>query len=426
MAFWNRKIEPIIEDGNKALETDSTDQGLTESVTQGSSANRLKYKKNGILQNIINSPAEDATREWFKIDIDGDDNTKRADAIQERMKELGIKTKSEMMIKFSRINKEGSGFFFGIDGGSDLAVTTDLSEPLPEEIDRIKFCNVLDNPDTFDVQGIEKTDPTKEDYGKIKMLMGSKEVNEDRFIYLVDNYDIEEEEGTSVVDAVSTAVEAQEEALAGTTNIFQRIGAVLFESPSNSLGENTQKTIATLLTFIKNNLKRNKAMALKPGDKASMLSYAFSGLKDAYDYVKDNLAAMAKMPLSIIFSGLKGGIVTGDGNKGELMNYYRGIEGYQETRLEPLMRKTINLILKETKTEQAKIIGSEPITYTIVWNALWSMTQQDEATVNKTNSERDKTDWEAGKASGDELRQLDPRFKDMGPMTGSGEEEIDA
>ena len=119
---------------------------------------------------------------------------------------------------------------------------------------------------------------------------------------------------------------------------------------------------------------------------------------------------------------MSGGLVTGEGNIGELTNYYRTCANFQDSRLRAIDTKTLDLILCEMDGDCWKITNGQPVEYEIEYNSLWDLDETAEANIGYVNAQRDNLDIQDGKLSPQEARSLDPRLKTLDPFTPWGTE----
>jgi phage-related protein (TIGR01555 family) len=421
----------------RSVETDSASRGSDGTITQTFTADGLyrKFGDNGFLQTIVTAPAHDATREGFDLkvkigkDDDEADNSEEQDAIVKafwkRWKELDLNNKRYEMIKFSRIYREGSGMYIGIDGGNTgTAETVDITTEIPKEIKKITFINVLEDPATFTLDVPNNSDPTGEDYGRIEYMINGRRVHDSRVIPFIQNFNIRALKGTSVVATVEKSIRAQNAALSGTKTVLERLGAILFKSESISLAENAAAKVRLLLTHIKSNLKSTGAMGLKPGDEASLLSHNFSNIKDVFDFIFSNMSGESALPQSILMGTGRTNIITGSGDSADLERYYQRVEAAQENQLIKVDERLVDLIFRETDSPVNAATKGKKISWEIEYNSLWSISDKEQAEVDQMNSERDKNDIEDGKVSPDEARMLDPRLSEL-PTTATAVPEGD-
>jgi len=438
--LWDRNESNNLSD----LEADSKPKGKIEVdanalnsgyVSDGQTSNQQlnDYKRYGFMKNIVNALADDATREWFKIKItkigeDDDFNSDVAEqiaqAMLERAKDFNLQEKIRNLIKFSRIYDEGSLLYFGIDGGrAGTAETLNKSIPIPASINKVDFINLVDDPDLFDTIIYNISDPTVNTYNVPMFQISGMEIHPSRVAYLVNEYDSQSETGISLVDIVRDGVLAQSAGLSGSTHILERLGAIKYKSSQNSLDENNRTTIAEVLLFMREKLKSNGAIAVLPEDEVELLQYTFSGTKDVFDYVIENLTGLSGVPRMRIMGHRGGGIITGDGSEAELLNWFSEVSGYQENRLAPILRKTFDLFLRETGTQLGRLVNGKTIDYDFEFCSLYEMTDKARAESREINAKADKIDFETGKATGEELRSLDPRYKDLKLMAEYEDEE---
>jgi phage-related protein (TIGR01555 family) len=374
-----------------------------------------KYKNSGFAQNIVNAVADDATREGFEIDfpeLNQKEVEKLNELLHDRLSKLEYKNRLRDAIKFSRIYEEGSGLFYSVIGSGNVIDESKKENPVDVgSIQEVSFINVLESPDYFSYEFDNISDPCRSDFLKPNFQIGQNKVDLSRVTWLVNEFNSQDQRGVSIIEKCWDAIASQQAGIDGASHVLERIGAVILKSPNATLSMSAVETIKKLVNAVKNNIKSSGAMAIGPADELTIQGFTFTGIKDIYDFVIDNLAGASGIPRSLIVGGQKGGIITGDGASFELMNYYTSIEQYQNNILEKEDRKLITYLLMEKQNTKIQgMTGGKLPKFVIEYNPLWSLSEKEASENRKRNAEADKMDLETGKAGSEELRSLDPRY----------------
>jgi len=427
--------EGLLNQDNSKRNTLETDGGVNfdDRKVFHATDNLTLYKKFGFLKNIVNAVADDGTREWLKFKINNELNddvkTEISKALVKRGEDFHLQNKTRNLIKYSRIYKEGAAFEYGIDGGAkNTAETILLDTAIPTSIDKVEFINLIDDPDLFSVTSRNISDPNRKDFKAPSFQVSGMNIHPSRIAWLVNEYDSQLEEGISLVDVVIDGVRAQTAGLKGSTHILERLGAILFKSKANDLGENSATTISEILAVMKSNLKSSGVFGLLPDDDVTLLNFTFAGVKDVFDNVMDNLSGLSKVPRMVILGARGGGIITGDGAEAEVESYFRDVGSFMSIQVTPILRKTFDLFLIEKDTDLIKLLKTHNVTeldYEIEYNSLFQLNDKSAADIRKTNSESDEIDFKAGKVTGDELRDLDDRYSGLPTMETVNDEDED-
>jgi len=370
------------------------------------------YRKNGFLQRIINSVAHDATREWFvATPKNADKKTENFDEVlQQALLDHDVKGKVREMIKWMRVFSKGSGMFFGthLDNAEEQRL---IGEKLPDKIRKVDYLNVFDNPKRITIQIDNDQNPTKKDYNKPRLEIDGEKVHESRYVWMVNEFIAEDKEGLSVVDTVFDAVGAQDSALWSASTLMQMLSLLVFKSdafvglPPHEKGD--------FLSKMKSFLNTQGAVGVKENEELSRLDYKFSGLKDMFDFIFENMSGASGIPKNILLGRAHGVITAGEF---DTINYYAMISQFQENVLEKPVRKIIDLFTRVEGSDLQKMSGGPGFEYTLDWEPLWKLDPVSQAEVNEKNANVDKINIETGKVAPEEARLEDENVRHLGPF----------
>jgi len=120
-------VDPL---GSRGSTLDKTARLRGSIVATTPLQNLQDYVTNGFVQNIIDQPAEDATREWIDITTNRDtESLNISRMIENRMDELNIREKIKDLIRYSRMYAEGGFLYYGV-----IADTVQNNEMLGEPV----------------------------------------------------------------------------------------------------------------------------------------------------------------------------------------------------------------------------------------------------------------------------------------------------
>lgn len=154
--------------------------------------------------------------------------------------------------------------------------------------------------------------------------------------------------------------------------------ALLKETLSEDNGEAlVRKRLMTALL----SKSMNRALVLDKEDEYSQKQTQFSGVKDILGQFILDVSGAADIPVTRLFGQSPAGLTaTGES---DIRNYYDHIASKRKTQLRrPLMRLAKMLI--------RSAIGRLPENLTITFPPLWQVSATEQATIEKTNAERDK------------------------------------
>jgi len=386
----------------------------TNIIIQNSTALN-KYIANGFVQNIIEIPAEDATREWITITTNMDGDQSDLDfpkMIQDRMKDLSIQEKIFNFIRYSRMYAKGSFLYYAVKA-NQVQEGEILSEPMPEEIKTIEFINVIDDSDRVTLTNLNMSNPLKKDYNKIKFSIDAKEIHPSRLSWLVNSFIPSETTGISIVQTINDAIVAQDSGLWSSATVLQSMALNIFKSDEIADLSPTQK--ADLLAKIKHLMITFSSIALKNEEAFEQLTLTMTGMKEIFDFIFENLSGLSRIPKNILLGKAHGVVTAGEY---DTLNHYANVSRFQENKLRPILEKIIDLIIREQNGEIYAALGgnADELETEFTFNNLWKLDPVADADRELKFSQRDQIDVTIGKTSPQELRSLDPRYKDLEPF----------
>ena len=379
---------------------------------------RRFYETSGFIQNIVDALAEDATREWItlKTNMDedkpetGQEGKNISRLIMNRMDELEVRRKIRDLIRYSRIYRDGAFLYYGI--FSNAAQNDDLlKEPLPDQIRRIDFLNVIEAVDGVQCH-FEQIDPLKKGYREPRFIIDGREVHESRVSWLVNSWIQSECRGISVVETVLDAVLAADSALWSANRVARALLMFIFKSSDvKSMGADK---LGEFLAQIESRARTHGAMAVGDDEDFQALGMSLTGIKDLFEFVWENLAALAEMPKARIV-GQQQGTITG--GQYDLVSYYERAQKFQENKIRPILDKIIGLIIRESDGEIFNTIRGRPdsLDWEIEFEPLWRLGPIEEAQKQKTEAETDNIRITSGVLAPSEVREK--RFEDLEPFT---------
>jgi phage-related protein (TIGR01555 family) len=397
--------------GSRGSSIDKTQRMRGSTKNENTLVNLEYYVSNGFTQNIVDMPAEDATREWIEITTSKDTEEKNISRmIENRMKELKIREKIENLIRYSRMYPKGSMLYYAV-LSNKVQEGNELAEPLPiDDITQIEFINVIDNPGNISITTINKGQPTKADYNKPEISINGQKIHESRISWLVKSWIPELDTGISVIKTISDAIQAQDSALWSTNSILSQLATKIFKSDFIADLDITKR--AELLAAMKHIMDTQSIIALMQDEDFIQQVYNVTGIKEIFDNVFDNMSGLARMPKNIILGKAHGVVTAGEY---DTLNYYAQIATFQENKIRPIIEKIIDLIVREKNGDVYKTIGSNPdnIDVEFTFNSLWKLDPLSQADTDLKNSQRDQIDITVGKVSPQEARENDTRLANL-------------
>jgi phage-related protein (TIGR01555 family) len=409
--FFNRKTTSESPDRFRAdgLADATTGRGGASDYTRRQVANprsisyreaRNLYTAVGFVRNIIDCVPQDSVREWFKITGVAPDDER---VINDRYEALGVREKIERLVRAERMSNQGAFLFYGV--LADLP-QDDLQAPLPpmQKIGKLDYLNVIEDGQSVAIRYENSNEPTRSDYGKAEFSLPQRGVvHPSRLSWMVESWDIESMRGVSVLEVIIDAIIAQDTSMWSVTQVLKELSIAIFKSPT-AAGMSPDK-IRLFLQHLKIYTDTTSRLLLRSDESYERQFASLGGIKELTDYILDCLAAVARVPKSVIM-GKAHGVMTAQ--EADQLNYYADVSRYQENRIRPVLTKITDLICAEKNG-----LNKAGLKYEIKFNPLWKLDPKSQAEVDKINSERDAIDIDSGKLAPSEARKLDPRLKDL-------------
>jgi phage-related protein (TIGR01555 family) len=414
-AINNRYDSLIGQSTGRGTSKDKMEQLVPNVKSYSPTMIRQWYRSNGFLQNIIDAPAEDAVKDWITIttnrDHDGDDpelpGLGISRLIVNRMDELGIREKISDLIRFSRMYEEGGFMYIGVIA-DDPQSYEKLSFPMPA-IDKIDYINVF-GPDYVSVID-HFAIPLSANYHTRKYYISGIEVHESRLFHLVRKYIQEDRKGISVVSTIIDSILAQDTALWSIAELVYEMAVWVFKSPDfkNMKGDELAKTLA----YAKSVMSTQGFMGIADDEELQRIvgTEASKGfLKEAADFIFENLAGMATMPKSRLMGQSQGVITAG---QFDLRGYYESISRMQEKDIRPVLHRIIELIINERKGAIYAALSEDTssLDWEIKFNPLWVQDPAEESDQKLKNAQTDQIYITSGVLQPSEVKEL--RFSEL-------------
>lgn len=373
------------------------------------------YMSSGFLQNIVDIPAEDSTREWIKIKTNRDD-LQISRKIINRMEELKLQQKIKELVRYSRIYNTGAFLFYGIDNGIPQANEV-LQTPITN-LNKIEYINVI-TPERVNVQNIASSSLSI-NYHNPQISFDGVQIHKTRYNWLVHSYLPEKSTGISILQTVLEAIKSQEVSLWSITSLLSELSAKVFKSPH--VPEQSPEKVAELTSNIRALLSTQSVLAIADTEELTRVDTQIdSEIKSILDYILDNLAGLSRIPKSRLTGQAQGVLTAG---QYDLLSYYDSISKFQEIEIKPILEKAINLILKEESGEIYRTLqgNTNQLDWTIEFNPLWRTTETEKTEMELKQAQRDKLYIETAVLSPDEIRKK--RFSELEEFSSTLQTEV--
>lgn len=375
----------------------SYDYGL-EAITDDMELTGL-YEGNGLFAKIIDRPAEEAVKHGFDIDY-GDQDI--AEYVEDRMDQMDLEDKFATAEKWARLYG-GAVIVMLVDDGRGLEEPLDWKNVRSIEELRV-FERSLVQPDYVSMNQfhfgdlLRKVQPFGEpEYYHVFSTYGYFTVHRSRCL-IFRNGRLPECTSNAIYrywglpEYVRMKRELREciTAHGNGGKLLERCVQAIYKMKnlanmlSTEAGENQVLKRLQVIDMARNLL--NSIAIDNDGEEYSFESFAMSGVKDILDATCNMLSAVTNIPQTILFGRSPAGMnATGEN---DLENYYNMVENIQKQNMKANSRTVIDLILLQGKLEGQ--IAEIP-KYKVRFASLWSMSETEQAAVEKTKADTEYT-----------------------------------
>lgn len=329
------------------------------------------YLGHWIVRNVVDFLAEDSTRAWVEVTVDGDDSL--TEYIRRRFLELKLQDRFHWLVWTEGLYGDG----FLILGLADGVAPHLPYRPQPGT--RLSFVNVLPRQDVDDL--IYDEDPYSDRFGELLFVKVTKLaeassassassrvvrpdlIHASRILHLQSRSFPKRKWGIPLPEALFGVV-------AGVyqfqQSLWETISSLVFRVWKTNMAQmSPQRRLAELAT-LSNVMKQlgvwmiNREDALEQHSPVS----SASGAAPFLEFIWDMVAGATRMPKTHIL-GQRAGTLAGA--REDSINYYNRIYGFQNSYLRPLLHRLVEVLLWEYGTDPASV------SYTLVFKPLFSL-----------------------------------------------------
>ena len=355
------------------------------------------YEGNGLFAKIIDTPAEEALKHGFDLNLNNDD----LDAfVEEALDDLEWEEKATTAIKWSRLYG-GAIIVMLIDDGRGLEEPVDWQNI--RSIDELRvFERAIVQPDESSLYqqdyGGKGTGNRVSKFGQpefyyVSSIYGSFKVHESRCL-VFKNGVLPEQSTNSVYrfwgmpDYVRIRRALRETITAHTdsTKLLERSVQAIYsmkglaEILSTDEGEDNVLKRLQVIDMARGLL--NSIAIDSDGESYDFKTFQFSGVADVIDATCNMLSALTNIPQTILFGRSPAGMnATGDS---DFESYYNFVERIQKLMLKRNLRNLLDIVFRAGVASGD--IEEEPA-YKLKFNPLWSLSETEQANVDKTKAD---------------------------------------
>jgi phage-related protein (TIGR01555 family) len=341
------------------------------------------YRENGLAKRIIELPADDMTRNWFKITGDTED------AVLQKLQVLGAQMHTQSGIKWSR----GFGaalMVMGIDDGGEWA------EPVNEDaIKAVNFLMVFDRRECQVVQESISKDFNDKKIGqpqlyRITPVMGGSSitVHESRVIRF-DGALLAHREMIANAWWHDAILQAAYESLRQMGGVFDSTEFIVedfiqtivkIDNLFSLMASGKEDLIKQRLQLLDQSRHTKNMLLLDKNEEYDKKTASVSGLDELLDRFMMILSAASGIPVTLLMGRSPAGQnATGES---DVRFYYDSIKADQVNDLSPRLERLIRYIYKSDGF-------TEPKTWSIKWNPVREMSDKERSELYKLNADAD-------------------------------------
>lgn len=354
------------------------------------------YESNGLFAIVIDTPAEEALKHGFDLGLKDPDTMS---FVEDALDELDWEEKAATAIKWARLYG-GAIIVMLIDDGCGLEEPVNWKKV--KSIDELRvFERAVLQPDytslyTYDngaASGNRTSRFGKPEYYDVLSVYGSFRVHESRC--LVFHNGVLPERVTNPIYQlwgipeyirVRRALQETITAHQDGTKLLERSVQPIYKMKNLASllatddGENQTLRRLQLIDMARGML--NSIAIDSEGEDYDFKTFQFAGIKDVIDATCNMLSAITRIPQNVLFGRGTGGMSATDDTSME--NYYNYIERIQKLMLRRNLRDLLDVIFRAGITSGE--IDEEP-KYTLKFNPLWSLSETEQVTVEKTKAD---------------------------------------
>lgn len=368
------------------------------------------YAENRIIQNVVDIPPEDMTRNWFSLRCKDD---KLAQGVMSKLADLNAKDAFKRMMMYDRI--QGDGFIsLGVTQRNNFDLKDQLDEKNLRSIDYLhafssmKVQEFLMNEDVFDIRygQLESLRIDRSSRHGISLAQSNAEVHTSRLLHARTRWLEGEVQGQSLIESMKDVFKVFDTSLWSVGQILYDYTFKVYKSADIAdLDATDKRELSMLMDY----MFRTEALALIGANEELKKEVTnVSGIKDLIDFVWEVLASCARMPKTVL-KGQEAGTIAGA--QYDVMNYYARIAADQENILKPLLERLIRLIMI-SQNDIGGSVDPESLEWEIKFNPLWQVDSKTDAEIRKLVAETDQIYIVNGVHTVDDVRKA--RFGQFG------------
>jgi len=350
------------------------------------------YRGSWLAKRIVNTVADDMTREWVHFLFDDMKDTDRQPfQIEEAAKKLGVQTKVNEALRWARLYG-GSVILLGLD---DIKEPEDWKRPYRIETAKkgcLRYMRVLDRWRISAGQSLTD-DISDENFGlpEFYTIADSSTIVHHSRVIRFNGQKLPYFAWTTNAMWDDSELQHVLDSLMNCDLSTQAVATMLYESNVDVIKSPQITNLLATKDGESKVLKRfqvaammksfNRTLLLDGQEEYEKKSNTFANLHDIMERFAIDVCGAAEIPMMRLFGQSAPGLnATGES---DLANYYDKVGADQEATLRPNLDRIFHLVCCST-------LGSVPKNFRLEFNDLWQLPEKDRAVVEKAQAERDK------------------------------------
>lgn len=357
-----------------------------------------QYKHDAIARRVVAKPAEDATRNGWRLVIP--DDPKKQDQYQDALDKLRLNDVLTQQLIYQRLHGDG---YINV-GVKEKNATDDKKQLNPDDVSDVSFVHAFgqNHVDSYQVNN----DPTSNNYKKeqavvirqtqagstINKSSGNQEPNlvqtkpiiidKSRYFHIsLDKFE-DDKTGTSIITRCQDQIKAMNTAIESVGKILREFTIKVFKSDTvmDMDDDKYQDTVRNLSQA----MNTESIAFIGSEDDLAKVSTPTNGIDTLFNFAWQSLSAACNIPKSVL-TGEQAGSLAGASQ--DVVNYYDTIKSMQETLLKPEIEYIVRLLMYADNVAGGQEDPDE-LEWHIEFNPLWSPDDktQSETLVNHVNA----------------------------------------
>lgn len=357
-----------------------------------------QYKHDAIARRVVAKPAEDATRNGWRLVIP--DDPKKQDQYQDALDKLRLNDVLTQQLIYQRLH--GDGYInFGIQEKN----ATDESKQLnPNDVADVAFVHAFgqNHVDSYQVNN----DPTSNNFKKeqavvIRQTQAGSTINSNgnqvpepantkpiiidksRYFHIsLDKFE-DDQTGTSIITRCQDQLKAMNTATESVGKILREFTIKVFKS-DRIIDMEDEVGYQKIVRNLSQAMNTESIAFIGSEDDLSKVSTPTSGIDTLFNFAWQSLSAACNIPKSVL-TGEQAGSLAGASQ--DVVNYYDTIKSMQETLLKPEIEYVVKLLMYADNVAGGQE-DPDSLKWHIEFNPLWSPDDktQSETLVNHVNA----------------------------------------